>query len=295
MLEITGLTKTYGGERGVEDINLNILPGEIYGFIGPNGAGKSTTIRTMLGLIKPDCGSVRIFGKDAFREGAVIRKRLGFVPSDLNYYEGFRVASLLKYSARFYGDGAEGRINEYCEKLRLDLNRRINELSLGNRRKIGIVQALIHKPDLLILDEPTSGLDPLIQSRFYEILREEQARGCTIFFSSHTLSEVERLCDRVAIIRKGRIVNVSRIDELKKMSMKKIRLVPESGLKISEADIPGLSELKTTRDGVEGIFSGNPSHLLQWASELRLDDIVIEDPSLEEIFMHYYNDSEERE
>ena len=295
MLEITGLTKTYGGERGVEDINLNILPGEIYGFIGPNGAGKSTTIRTMLGLIKPDCGSVRIFGKDAFREGAVIRKRLGFVPSDLNYYEGFRVASLLKYSARFYGDGAEGRINEYCEKLRLDLNRRINELSLGNRRKIGVVQALIHKPDLLILDEPTSGLDPLIQSRFYEILREEQARGCTIFFSSHTLSEVERLCDRVAIIRKGRIVNVSRIDELKKMSMKKIRLVPESGLKISEADIPGLSELKTTRDGVEGIFSGNLSHLLQWASELRLDDIVIEDPSLEEIFMHYYNDSEERE
>ena len=295
MLEITGLTKTYGGERGVEDINLNILPGEIYGFIGPNGAGKSTTIRTMLGLIKPDCGSVRIFGKDAFREGAVIRKRLGFVPSDLNYYEGFRVASLLNYSARFYGDGAEGRINEYCEKLRLDLNRRINELSLGNRRKIGIVQALIHKPDLLILDEPTSGLDPLIQSRFYEILREEQARGCTIFFSSHTLSEVERLCDRVAIIRKGRIVNVSRIDELKKMSMKKIRLVPESGLKISEADIPGLSELKTTRDGVEGIFSGNLSHFLKRASELRLEDIVIEDPSLEEIFMHYYNDLEERE
>lgn len=293
ILETKNLTKYYGKSRGAEDVNLQVFQGEIYGFIGPNGAGKSTTIRSILGLIFPDKGEVLLFGENGLKEGARLRNRIGFVPSELNYYDGLTVKQLLHYSADFYEKGGRERIQSYSERLKLDLTRNISDLSLGNRKKVAIIQALIHKPELLILDEPTSGLDPLIQSRFYEILREEQERGCTIFFSSHTLSEVERLCTRVAIIKEGRIVNTSEIDQLRKLYLKRFRLLLQKGKSISESDFQGVTELIVTKRGAEGLFAGDVRDLMKQLARLPLEDAVLEDPSLEEIFMHYYSDTGE--
>jgi len=293
ILETRNLTKYYGKSLGAEDVNLTVLRGEIYGFIGPNGAGKSTTIRSILGLISPDRGEVRLFGEDALKKGAQLRQKIGFVPSELSYYDGLTVKQLLRYSADFYGKGNLERIESYCERFKLDLKRKISDLSLGNRKKVAIIQALIHQPELLILDEPTSGLDPLIQSRFYEILREEQDRGCTIFFSSHTLTEVERLCNRVAIIKEGRIVNISEIDQLRKLYLKRFRLLLKKGESLTESDLMGISELKITKRGAEGLFEGDVRDLMKQLAELPLEDVVLEDPSLEEIFMHYYSDTGE--
>jgi beta-exotoxin I transport system ATP-binding protein len=293
ILETSNLTKYYGKSRGVKNVNLQVYPGEIYGFIGPNGAGKSTTIRSILGLIFPDSGEVRLFGENSIGNGSSLRAKIGFVPSELNYYEGLNVRQLLNYSADFYKKGGRDVIEIFSERLKLDLKRQISDLSLGNRKKVAIIQALLHKPELLILDEPTSGLDPLIQSRFYEILREEQQRGCTIFFSSHTLSEVERLCSRVAIIREGEIVNISEMDQLRKLYLKRFRCLFTRGKTISESDLKNVSELVITARGAEGLFSGDVRELMKQLSTLPLEDVVLEDPSLEEIFMHYYSDSGE--
>jgi len=291
ILETRKLTKYYGHSRGAVDVDLKVFQGEIYGFIGPNGAGKSTTIRSILGLIFPDSGEVRLLGEDALKMGAELRKRIGFVPSELNYYDRLNVGQLLRYSADFYGTFAREQIETFSERLKLDLKRQISDLSLGNRKKVAIVQALLHQPELLILDEPTSGLDPLIQSRFYEILREEQQRGCTIFFSSHTLSEVERLCNRVAIIREGKIVNISEIDQLRKLYLKRFRVLFKRGERISEKDLHGVSEMTISKRGAEGLFTGDVRDLMNQLAKLPLEDVVLEDPSLEEIFMHYYSDT----
>ncbi len=290
VLETQGLTKSYGKSRGIEDICIKVEKGEIFGFIGPNGAGKSTTIRTIMGLLHQNSGTVKMFGKEVMKNSADVRSKIGFVPSDLNYYDGLSVKQMLEYSAGFYKNGAKERINLYCERLKLEQKRKINDLSLGNKKKVALVQALLHKPELLILDEPTSGLDPLIQSRFYEILREEQSRGCTIFFSSHTLSEVERLCRRVAIIRDGRIVNISGLDELRKMYLKRFRLILAEGQTPDKSAFRNVSELKITERSVEGLHTGKADELLQLLSCFQIEDIVIEDPSLEEIFMHYYSE-----
>ncbi|MBI9105348.1 MAG: ABC transporter ATP-binding protein [Spirochaetales bacterium] len=291
ILQTRNLTKSYGKSRGIIDVDIEVFPEEIYGFIGPNGAGKSTAIRAILGLIFPDSGDVRLFGEDGLKNGADVRRRIGFVPSDLNFYDGLNVRQLLNYSADFYGDRSRSRIDGYAERLKLDTRRKIDDLSLGNRKKVAIIQALLHRPELLILDEPTSGLDPLIQSRFYEILREEQSRGCTIFFSSHTLSEVERLCSRVAIIREGRIVKTGQIDELRRINMKRFRLLFRKGVSVSESDLGNVKELTFTEGGAEGLYTGDVKELMSRLAKLPIEDAVIEDPGLEEIFMHYYQDS----
>ena len=293
ILETSNLTKYYGKSLGVKNVSLQVFPGEIYGFIGPNGAGKSTTIRSILGLILPDSGEVKLFGHDSIGDGSEIRNKIGFVPSELNYYEGLNVRQLLNYSADFYAKGGRQVIEPYSERLKLDLKRPISDLSLGNRKKVAIIQALLHKPELLILDEPTSGLDPLIQSRFYEILREQQERGCTTFFSSHTLSEVERLCNRVAIIRDGEIVNISEMDQLRKLYLKRFRCLFSRGKTIRKDDLENVSELVITARGAEGLFAGDVRDLMKQLVNLPLEDVVLEDPSLEEIFMHYYSDTGE--
>lgn len=293
VLETKNLTKYYGKSRGVEDVSLSVYHEEIFGFIGPNGAGKSTTIRSILGLIFPESGEVRLFGEDGIKQGASLRRRIGFVPSESNYYDGLTVGKLLRYSADFYGNDGKNNIEEYSERLKLDLKRSINDLSLGNRKKVAIIQALLHHPELLILDEPTSGLDPLIQMRFYEILREEQERGCTIFFSSHTLSEVERLCSRVAIIRDGKIVNISEMDQLRQLYLKRFRIIFKRGKNLNGADLKGVSNLVIAKRGAEGLFTGDVRDLMKQLAVLPLDDVVLEDPSLEEIFMHYYSETGE--
>ncbi|MCX6244358.1 MAG: ABC transporter ATP-binding protein [Bacteroidetes bacterium] len=215
IIEIDHLYKSYGHSRGIDDLTLSVQQGDIFGFIGPNGAGKSTTIRILLNLIFPTSGSATIFGLDVVRDSKKIRNRTGYVPSDASMYDRMTVIDFLKYGAAFYGAGNhDDRIRYLLGLFDLDPGRKIAELSMGNKKKVSITQALIHRPELLILDEPTSGLDPLIQSRFFDLLHEENRQGTTVFFSSHTLSEAQAFCKTVAIVKDGKIVNVEEIASL---------------------------------------------------------------------------------
>lgn len=226
-IETRGLTKRYGGKTGIADVTFAVDEDEMFGFIGPNGAGKSTTIRTLLNLVFPTSGSAKVFGMDIVRQSRDIRRIVGYLPAEVRYYDDMRVSDLLAYSAQFYTtSGASAadmrrRAVELAERLGLDLAAKIEDLSFGNRKKVGIVQALLHEPRLLVLDEPTAGLDPLVQNEFYALLREERARGTTVFLSSHVLGEVRKLCDRVAIIREGRLVAVEKVERLVRDRVKK--------------------------------------------------------------------------
>jgi ABC-2 type transport system ATP-binding protein len=295
IVELDRLTKRYGKRRGIEEVTFSIEEGEIFGFIGPNGAGKSTTIRLLLHLIRPTSGSARVFGKDIVRESRDIRRETGYLPSEAHYYGDMNAAELLRYSASFYGRLDESRMRRLAERLDLDLSRRIADLSLGNRKKVGIIQALLHRPRLLILDEPTGGLDPLMQHVFFDLLLEERERGATIFFSSHILGEVQRLCGRVAIIRDGRIVRVESVSELVRSSFKTVTMTFAADSRpqpVREADLPGVIRQDISGQVQTLFFNGNIRDLLHYAGRLPLADIRIVEPSLEEIFMHEYKTDE---
>jgi ABC-2 type transport system ATP-binding protein len=287
IIEVNQLTKYYGKSRGIVDVFFNVEQGEIFGFIGPNGAGKSTTIRLLLSLIHPSSGSARVFGKDVTTQGPEIRSDIGYLPSEIFYYEGMKVNDLLKYSASFYKKDCSERSRELSEIMELDLNRRISDLSLGNKKKVGIVQGLQHTPSLLFLDEPTSGLDPLMQRKFFDLVRAENTRGVTVFFSSHILGEVQRLCTRVAIIREGKIVEVSDIRSLQKNNYKKISLTG-SQLNVDELGLPGATNIQAENGTLNFFFRGDINTVLEKISALKITDLTIEEPTLEEIFMHYY-------
>lgn len=282
------LTKSYGKHRGIENITFTVNKGEIFGFIGPNGAGKSTTIRTLMGLLKPAGGSASIFGLDCWQHAAEIARDVGYLPSENCYYNELKVRELLRYTADLYGKDCRERMNELAERLDLDLSRRIRKLSMGNKKKVGIVSALLPSPKLLIMDEPTSGLDPLIQKTFYEILREENRRGVTIFLSSHVLSEVQRLCDRVAILREGKLAGLQSMEELRGNGYKKISLTTKKPASENFFLIPGVANLEQTGTSASFMFSGNTMTIMDRLHQLELEDIFIEEPSLEEIFLHYY-------
>jgi ABC-2 type transport system ATP-binding protein len=287
IIEVNNLTKYYGKSRGIIDVSFKVEEGEIFGFIGPNGAGKSTTIRLLLSLIHPTRGSARVFGLDVVTQGPKLRRDIGYLPSEVFYYEGMKVADLLKYSASFYGKDCRERMHELSELMELDMNRRISDLSYGNKKKVGIVQGLLHSPKLLLLDEPTAGLDPLMQHKFFDLIRRENARGVTVFFSSHILGEVQRLCTRVGIIREGRIVEISDIHTLQKNNYKKINLVA-SGLDPAHFDLPGVTNIQVEEGGLHFFFKGDIMVVLRKISDLQVSDVTIEEPTLEEIFMHYY-------
>ena len=293
-IETQGLTKFYGKDRGIIDLDLKIESGEIFGFIGPNGAGKSTTIRMLLGLIYPTSGSGKIFNMDIVRETKEIKKQIGYMPSEVNYYEKMDGRELLNYSANFYGKDCESRINELADLFSLDLDRKIIDLSRGNRKKISILQCLIHRPRLLILDEPTPGLDPLMQAKFFDILREESSRSTTIFFSSHTLSEVQKMCRRVGIIKEGKIIAVEDIETLRKKQLRKVQVEFAHLVKSGEIECAGVIAPKTDRNNVHFMFSGNVADLLNNLTGKDVKDLIIEEPSLEEIFMHYYSDEKDQ-
>lgn len=293
VIETQNLTKFYGKSRGIIDLNLKIEPGEIFGFIGPNGAGKSTTIRTLLGLIFPTSGSGRIFGMDIIKDTKEIKKQIGFMPSEVQYYEKMHVHELLRFSAGFYGIGCESRIQELSEALSLDLDRKIIDLSRGNQKKVTILQSLIHQPGLLILDEPTSGLDPLMQAKFFDILKEENSKGTTIFFSSHTLSEVQKMCRRVGIIKEGKIIAVEDIETLRKKQLRKIQVEFSHPVECEDIDCSGVIAPQTNNNILVFMFSGQMNDLLHVLSGKDLVDLIIEEPTLEEIFMHYYSEDTE--
>ncbi|MDC0558839.1 ABC transporter ATP-binding protein [Candidatus Izimaplasma bacterium] len=287
VVKFNKLTKYYGEVKGCENVDFSVKEGEIFGFIGPNGAGKSTTIRTMLSLIYPTSGSVTIFGKDAIEFGHEVRKDIGYLPSEIFYYDKMKVIDLLKYSASFYDKECDERIYELSEIMELDLDRKIQDLSYGNKKKVGIVQGLLHSPKLIILDEPTSGLDPLMQQKFFNLIREENKNGATVLFSSHILGEVQQLCDRVAIIKNGEIISIQEIKELKNDTYKKFTIRGEK-LNHGKFNIDGVSELVSTDAKVSFFFKGDINNVIKILSGLTLSDISIEEPTLEEIFMHYY-------
>jgi len=287
IIEVTNLTKFYGKSRGIVDVSFGVEEGEIFGFIGPNGAGKSTTIRLLLSLIHPTSGSAKVFGKDVTAHGPVIRRDIGYLPSEVYYYEGMKVLDLLKYSASFFDCDCNQRIRDLSEIMELELNRRISDLSYGNKKKVGIVQGLLHSPKLLFLDEPTAGLDPLMQRKFFDLIRQENARGVTVFFSSHILGEVQRLCNRVGIIREGKIAEISDIRTLQQNNYKKVR-VTAAGLNPGAFDLPGVTNLQADDSTLSFFFKGDINAVLARITTAPVTDVTIEEPTLEEIFMHYY-------
>lgn len=283
-IKTTSLTKYYGNSRGITDMNLTVAQGDFFGFIGPNGAGKSTTIRTLLGLIAPSQGSAQILGMDIRRQKEEILSRVGYMPSEASFYRNMRVGDVIKFSADMRRKDCRTKARNLCERLELDVNKKIRELSLGNRKKVSIVCALQHTPELCILDEPTSGLDPLMQRAFYAILEERNKDGATIFVSSHILSEVQRYCKHAAVIRAGRLLVSDSTQNLGHTDTKRVRL---KGVKLPP-DLPDMKDVQTDGDSVSFLYGGNLQDLLNVLTTLNLTDVSITEPDLEEIFMHYY-------
>ncbi|MBN2481801.1 MAG: ABC transporter ATP-binding protein [Bacteroidales bacterium] len=290
VIRIKDLTRYYGKSKGIEHVNLSINQGEIFGFIGPNGAGKSTTIRILLNLIFPTGGSAEIMGMDVIKESKKIKNLTGYIPSDANAYENMTAGAFLRYCSRFYSSGnSDRKIRELTVLFDLDTKRKIADLSRGNRKKVAIIQSLVHNPKLLILDEPTTGLDPLMQERFFDLLRKENHNGMTIFFSSHVLSEVQLLCERIAIIKAGNIIKIEHIDTLRKKQLKKVFIEFEENLTSDIINIKGIENImQNTGNMLSFVYSGDINDLIVKLSGKKLMNMTIEEPSLEEIFMHYY-------
>lgn len=278
------LTKYYGKARGIINLDLTVMQGEFFGFIGPNGAGKSTTIRTLLGLIAPTSGSAMISGRDVTKEKETILQNIGYLPSETLFYQGMKVKDLLKLSADLRKKDCTAESKLLCERLQLDTSRKVDDLSFGNRKKAAIVCALQHQPELLILDEPTGGLDPLIQKEFFDILRERNRAGATIFISSHVLSEIQRNCTRAAIIRDGRIIACSGVDALSKTNAKRITVQGSIHLE----QLSGVRDRKDTDGSVSFLYSGDMDSLLRTLSSGQVNDLTVTEPDLEEVFLHYY-------
>lgn len=283
-IKILNMTKSYGKARGVIDLNLTVREGEFFGFIGPNGAGKSTTIRTLLGFISPTSGQAMVFGKDICREKNKILSDVGYLPSEAMFYTGMKVKDILKLSADLRKKNCSEEAKQLCDRLQLDTNRKVEELSFGNRKKVAIVCALQHNPKLLVLDEPTSGLDPLMQHEFFNIVRERNEQGATIFLSSHILSEIQRNCTRAAIIREGQIIACDSVETLARTNTKRITI--HGDVHINE--LKEIRDLKETEDVVSFLYSGNINELLQVLVQGNVVDLSVAEPDLEEIFIHYY-------
>lgn len=280
------LTKFYGKTRGIDGISLSVAEGEFFGFIGPNGAGKSTTIRTLLGLIRPTGGEGKVLGLDISQSREKLLARVGYLPSEAAFYPGMRVRDLLKLSADLRKKDCRARGEELCELLGLDPTRKVEELSLGNRKKAAIVCALQHDPELLILDEPTSGLDPLMQREFFEILRQRNARGTTVFLSSHVLSEIQRNCTQAAIIRQGKIIACGSVDALSQTSARRVNVQGSVDLR----GLEGVEDLHTAPGSVHFLYRGDWDRLLAVLSKGNIQDLSISEPDLEEVFLHYYTE-----
>ena len=287
VIKINNLTKSYGKNRGVNKINLEVNEGEIFGFIGPNGAGKSTTIKVLLNLIYPTSGFASILGMDVTKESSKIKEYIGYVPSEVNFYDEVKVKDIIKYAASFYPKSSNDHVQKICDELELDMEKKMGQLSLGNKKKVAIAQALIGKPKVLILDEPANGLDPLMQKKLFEILVREKKRGCSIFLSSHNLVEVESYCDRVAIIKEGQIVKVVDIKKLENNRGVKVTLEGED---IDTINLKNITSTKRDKDKISFVFKGDINELILFLSKIKVRNLLIEEMSLEDDFLSYYQD-----
>lgn len=286
ILEIQNLTKYYGKIKGVENLSLKLNRGEIFGFIGPNGAGKSTTIRSIMNLINKTSGKVLIEGKEFLKDDIVIKEKIGYLPSEIYLYDDLTVKEMLDYHERFYKKNIHGRRIELVKRFELDEEKKVEDLSLGNLKKLGIVLSFMHEPKILILDEPTSGLDPIMQNRFYELLKEEKQKGATIFYSTHILSEVSKICDRVGIIKEGKLIQVEKIDDLLKKGLTYVTLTSRDNDKII-SDL-NLNVSNKNEDTIRFSNSISSDKLIKELSKYSIDRILIEEATLEDMFLHYY-------
>ncbi|USZ69160.1 ABC transporter ATP-binding protein [Halorussus salilacus] len=289
-IETAGLTKYYGDTRGIEDLSLSVREGEVFGFLGPNGAGKTTAIRTLLGLISPTAGSATVLGRDVTDERELIeaKRDIGYLPSDPGFDEGATGRRLVRYHADLKGDE---RSDELLERFDPPVEREVGEYSRGNVQKLALVLTFMHDPDLVVMDEPTSGLDPLMQERLYEFIEEEQARGTTFFFSSHVLSEVRKVCDRVGIIREGRLAALEGVEELLDRSGKRVAVSVEGSLDPADFDIEGVHDLSVGDADASFMYTGEYDALLDHLRNYRIRDIEIEEAPLEAVFMKFYGDA----
>jgi ABC-2 type transport system ATP-binding protein len=293
VISVEALTKRYGSARGVAELTFEVAPGEAFGFLGPNGAGKTTTIRTLLDFIRPTSGTVRVFGMDPRREGERVHRRIGYLPGELALYERMTVESLLRAFADLRGGVSWPSIAELAERLGLALEKHIHDLSHGNKQKVGLVQAFMHRPELLILDEPTQGLDPLVQQTFYAMVEEERERGATIFLSSHVMPEVERVCDRVGIIREGRLATVADIGELKAKALRRIELHFDGPVSASAFErLPGVKDVATHGDSVLLSVEGSVDAVIKEAARHDVVSVETRQPNLEEAFLAFYEPEE---
>ena len=288
-IQTENLTKYYGKTRGILNLSLTVEAGDYFGFIGPNGAGKSTTIRSLLGLITPSSGTAMLLGKDVAQDREEILQNTGYLPSEALFYPGMRVKEVLKLSADLRKKDCSREAALLCERLELDPSRKAEELSFGNRKKLAIICALQSKPELLILDEPTGGLDPLMQHAFFEILKERNEEGTTIFMSSHILSEIERHCRRAAVIREGELIAQGSVEDLAKTSAKRVVIQGDADLE----GLEGIRDLRTMDRSVSFLFNGEIGRLLDRLARGQIQDVSISEPDLEEIFLHYYRKEEE--
>ncbi len=265
---------------------MEIKEGEIFGFIGPNGAGKSTTVRTLLNFIFPTSGTAEIMGLDIVKDTVKIKNNVGYIPAEINFYEDMKVIDFLTYSTKFHLQEFQERLDYLVDQLKLDLDRKIEDLSFGNKKKVAIVAALLYEPKIYIFDEPTSGLDPLMQKIFFDLLKEEKKRGATIFYSSHVLSEVQKICDRVGIIKEGRLIKIESIEKITLTRAKNCRII---GKELDLKKLSGVKELRSEGDLHTFIFTDEINKLLNFIKDKNIIDINISEPTLEEIFMHYYS------
>jgi ABC-2 type transport system ATP-binding protein len=286
------MTKSYGRSRGVIELTFDVEPGEVFGYLGPNGAGKTTTIRTMLDFISPTTGEIRIFGLDSRRDSVEIHRRIGYLPGELALYERMTAAEYLGYFAALRGGVDEPFVRELADRLALDPSVRIRSLSHGNRQKVGLIQAFMHRPELLVLDEPTQGLDPLVQQTFYEIVRQVRAEGRTVFLSSHVMPEVERLCDRAAIVREGRLVAIEDIGDLRTKSVRTIELHFAGPAPAGAFErLPGVQHASAAGDVLRLRVSGSVDPVIKTAARYEVVDLQSHEPSLEDVFLTFYGKS----
>ena len=289
VIQLEGLTKRYGSARGIVDVDLEVSEGEVFGFLGPNGAGKTTTIRLIMDLIRPSEGTARVFSLDARRDATLIQARTGYMPGELALYGGLTGIEMLKYAANLRGGVDWAFVEGLAERLDCDLSRPIGTLSTGNKHKVGLIHALMHRPELLILDEPTSGLDPIVQRELHRLLEEVRAEGRTVFLSSHILPEVESLCDRVGIIREGRLVTIQQVEALKESALSHLEFHFAAEVSADEfSSLPGVREVTAEGTVVRCTVSGSVDAVVKAAALHEVLDLVSHEPSLEQVFLAYY-------
>lgn len=293
IIQTEKLTKTYGQSRGIIDLNLTVEEGEVFGFLGPNGAGKSTTIRTLLDLIRPTAGRALIFGLDSHKNMLEIHRRTGILPGELALYPKLTGEQNIRYLANLRGNVDWACVRELAERINADLSKQVKNYSSGNKQKIGLIQAFMHKPELLILDEPTSGLDPLVQQEFYKLIKEAKAAGQTVFLSSHILPEVERVCDRIGIIREGRLVAVETVSALKAKAVRQLEIVFADNAPLNEfANLPGVRDVTAQNGHLRCKVVGSLDDVIKAAARHTVVNVITEEPNLEEIFLAYYGKEE---